>query len=135
MGLGLEPNNRLILSPTSIDIGEFVLAAFGTPLKCSIHPVATGTDPLIFHCINQHSFSSSTLKLTTKGFFIGSLPDCLAHPRIMYRLKRWNEKFSGIKVVDLLIGTTMWQQILCQLHLTIRLYRKDLSWAGDEIKV
>jgi hypothetical protein len=55
-------SNRLILSPVSVEIGEFVFAAFGAPLKCPIHPVATGTDPLVLQGINQHSFSSFTLK-------------------------------------------------------------------------
>jgi len=57
---GLKVHNRLFLSPASIVIGKFILAAVGTPLECPIHPVATGTDPLILQCINQHGFSSSS---------------------------------------------------------------------------
>jgi hypothetical protein len=60
---GLKVHSRLFLSPSSIEIDKFVLAAFGTPLECPIHPVATGTDPLILQCINQHGFSSSSFKV------------------------------------------------------------------------
>jgi hypothetical protein len=60
---GRNLSKSFFLSPAGIAIGKFVLAAVRTPLECSIHPVAARTDPLISQRINQHSFSSSALKL------------------------------------------------------------------------